>query len=314
MAMARESRSVPGIIETLSAGFESINRIIWILLFPIGIDLLLWLAPRLSVASLVEQAFASLGPVLEEAEQNPSLDGQQAFEQVQQLVANSNLLGTISRTFASIPSVGPDQFVAGAGTIEVSSLGTAVVLFVALQLVGLALGAVYYGAIAQQVRDGAPNWGALPHVAGKAWLRILGFIGLVIGLTIAIGIPMSLAIVALTLVAQPVGVLLGQAFGFLLTLLYLWALLYLFFLLDAIVVSNVGPISAIKNSVRVVNQNFWGTIGLVALIFVISGGTSVIWSALASQPWGLFVSIIGNAYVMSGLAAASMVFYRNRLN
>jgi hypothetical protein len=39
----------------------------------------------------------------------------------------------------------------------------------------------------------------------------------------------------------------------------------------------------------------------------------VIWGSLARAPAGTAVAILGNGYISSGMAAASMLFYRNRL-
>ena len=320
MAMARESRSVPGVIETLSEGFDSINRIIWILIFPVGIDLLLWLAPRLSISQLIERLFADLMLLYAEASRSPEIDGawleqnQATSEQLQQLLESVNLLGFISGAVTSIPSIGPDRHLASGQIVEVSSLGSAALLLVALTLFGIFLGAVYYGLIAQQVRDGQPDWRVLPRKALRCWLSVVGFLGLLLGLSIVIGLPTTLVTGILALIAPGAGAALVQLIVFLLLLLNVWAVLYLFFLPHAIVVSEVGPIQAVKNSVRVVHQNFWAALGLVLLVIVISNGMAVIWSTLAQQTWGLAISIIGNAYVMSGLAAASMLFYRNRVN
>ena len=40
---------LPGIIDTLSAGFQTVNRHLYLLLVPILLDLFYWLGPRLTV-------------------------------------------------------------------------------------------------------------------------------------------------------------------------------------------------------------------------------------------------------------------------
>ncbi|HUX87106.1 MAG TPA: hypothetical protein VMW65_08895, partial [Chloroflexota bacterium] len=88
---------------------------------------------------------------------------------------------------------------------------------------------------------------------------------------------------------------------------------YLFFLVDAIVVSQAGPIRATLSSARVVANNFWPSVGFIVLIYVISLGTQVIWTSLSQSPAGTLVAIAGNAYIASGLTAASMLFYQSRV-
>ena len=92
----------------------------------------------------------------------------------------------------------------------------------------------------------------------------------------------------------------------------LWIGFYLFFVIDAIVISDVGPIRAIWNSINVVRRNLWSALGLVILINIIAMGLPYLWRALTATPWGTALGILGNAYVGSGLVAASLIFYRDR--
>jgi hypothetical protein len=91
-----------------------------------------------------------------------------------------------------------------------------------------------------------------------------------------------------------------------------WMLVYLFFLVDAVVIGGYGPLRAAKSSLLVVRQSLWSALGFVCLTLFISLGMQLVWGLLARQSWGLPVAILGNAYVSSGLIAASLLFYRNR--
>src|ERR1044071_10211247 len=64
--VAREAEpSVPGVIDTLTDGFQLVNRAPGLLLVPVLLDLLLWLGPKLSVARLGERALSRLVPPVE---------------------------------------------------------------------------------------------------------------------------------------------------------------------------------------------------------------------------------------------------------
>ena len=90
--------------------------------------------------------------------------------------------------------------------------------------------------------------------------------------------------------------------------------MYLFFAPEAIFISRVGPIQAIRRSVAVVHASVWSALTLAILMTVILIGMGQVWIALASQAsWGLALGIVGNAYIASGLVAASMLFYRERM-
>ena len=73
------------------------------------------------------------------------------------------------------------------------------------------------------------------------------------------------------------------------------------------------PVRAALNSIRVVSSSFWSSLGFIIITWVIMSGMGLIWGSLARAPAGQAVAILGNGYIESGLAAASMLFYRNRI-
>jgi hypothetical protein len=83
---------------------------------------------------------------------------------------------------------------------------------------------------------------------------------------------------------------------------------------EAIVVSGVGPLWALHASFNIVRRNLMGTLGFLALSWLIAVGSGVLWLNLAQRSTiGLIVAIVGSAYLGSGLLAARMAFYRERL-
>src|SRR5438552_14178602 len=42
-----------GLIDTLQAGFNTINRHLWLLLLPLIVDLLLWVGPQLTIGTAI---------------------------------------------------------------------------------------------------------------------------------------------------------------------------------------------------------------------------------------------------------------------
>ncbi len=92
----------------------------------------------------------------------------------------------------------------------------------------------------------------------------------------------------------------------------LWLMVFGFFFVDAVVVGELGPLKAFQSSVRLVSRNFWSATTFVALYLLISYGMLVVWLWLGVEPWGTALAIVGNAYISTGLAAGSMVYYRTR--
>ena len=296
-------------IDTLSAGYGVINSRPWIVLIPVLLDLFFWFGPRISISPLIGQVLSQpaiprdLGP-----------NGGQSFESVRQTILSAaddlNMLALLSPGWISVPSIMP-LLGGGRGPFTfVNSWAAALGVAVGALLGGSLLGCFYRSIIAQHVRDDALTPSQLPGQAFRAWLRLIGLILLLVGVGIVVGVPVLFLVAGATLLARELG-----SFGMALLLtIVLWLQLYLFFAPDAIFVSRVGPFQAIRRSVAVVRANFWAAVRIVVLITIILLGMGQVWAALAARaPWGPALGILGNAYIASGLVAASMLFYRERV-
>ena len=51
---------LPGVIDTLSAGFQTLNRHLYLLLAPIILDLFYWLGPHISVQAVAKETSTAL--------------------------------------------------------------------------------------------------------------------------------------------------------------------------------------------------------------------------------------------------------------
>jgi len=286
----------PGVIDTLSLGFSLITQQLWVLAIPVALDLYLWLGPRLSPLPLIKRVSLYLPPA------EPTIPWQE-------LLGGFNLFSLLDSAILGVPSL-------MAGVAAASPLGQMVIeiddglpflgwVLVLLPL-GLLLGCLYLGLIAQNVRQ--KPYHALLHRIWGYWLRVIFLLLIFIGGAMLLGFPLAMGLTLASLLNESLTVILST----LLLALLLWIWFYLFFAIDAIVISDVGPLSAIWNSINVVRRNLWSSLGLIILINVIGMGLSFVWRALGRNPWGLALGILGNAYVGSGLAAASLIFYRDR--
>ncbi len=308
----------PGVIETLTGGFDQVNRIPWIVSLPIVMDIFLWLAPRLSAASVFHRLIQATGDLYLSvaaagADQSTVDQARQALADLDGSAATFNLLDLLVGGLGSLPSVHPDS-VSSLGSLEIASIAGVLGIAAAGIALGMLIGCLYLGALAQQIRDGRIVALALSKRVWFYWLSALGFValaGLVVGVAM---VPVSLIVGLAEMIAPGIGtvflvlVLAGAE------VVRVLAIIYLFFLIDAIVVSEVGPIRAAANSARVVASSFWQTVGFILLVIVISRGMAIVWGALSANPAGTVVAILGNAYVETGLAAASMLYYQSRVS
>nr|MBA2448132.1 hypothetical protein [Chloroflexota bacterium] len=274
----------------------------------VALDLFLWFGPRVSVAPLI-------GPLLARPDLARGLgpNDAQAFEATRQAILamadEVNLLAMLAPIWFGVPSIMP-ALGGGQGSFTfVTSWATALLIGLGVSLVGTLLGCLYRAVIAQQVRDDAVSGRALPAEALRAWSRSIGLALLVVGIGALLALPVAIVTVGAALIARELA-----SFGVTIAMtLALWAWLYLFFAPDAIFVGRVGPLRAIARSIAFVRANFWAAFRLVALVQIILLGMEQVWLALATRtPWGPALGIVGNAYITSGLIAASMLFYRER--
>jgi hypothetical protein len=316
---ARRQAQPTGVIETLSAGYSAVNRQLWVLLLPILLDVFLWLGPHVSFSPLVGPAVThvtewtrqiALGPrrAPRNAELSASLD--QSRQYLIDRADEVNGLSALAWGPIALPSLAtlPD---ANEQQAFVNGWADGLALLTACIGVSLLLGGWFYGGLAA-ASTGARNG---PLLAGRnaprAVLDVLGLVAVLLGTFVLLGLPVLLLIGFTALVSPPVAIL-G---GVLVAAGLLFASVHLFFAIDAIFVSNAGPLRAIQRSVGLVRRNLWPSLALMLLTWLILAGMARVWDILASNlqpPYGVALGILGNAYVASGLIAAGMVFYTQR--
>lgn len=289
-----------GIIDTLSAGYGVVNRRLWLLAIPVGLDLFLWQGPRLTASTIVRGWFA---PLLAESSALPadaSLVAERLREAMEAL-SGFNLVGLLSLGLVAVPSYlavragqGPSTDLPDGGAVAIAS--------VVLLVLGALLAAFYYAAIADEVRGGGPA--DLMARVPRGWIRLLALTVLFLAASMALGVPTAVvvglapALAPLALVGVWGVALVGQ--------------FYLFFTPEAMFVDDVGPLTAARCSLRLASRHVGAALRLILLTVLIGVGMGVVWDALAGTPLGMVAAIVGSAYISTGLIAAAMIFYRDR--
>lgn len=321
---ARPAAAQSGVVDTLTAGYAAVNRQWWVLLIPLLLDLFLWQGPQVSLSPIAQPLVLRATEAVRQsaALQPPSrarAAGATTFgadldlfrQQVMNRLDTTNALTLAARGPLDVPSVA--VALGGAGAFSFATTwGEGLLLLVAGLLGGLALGGYLRGALAHQVRGGPTLDAAAPaRRLPRDVLRVLTLALTLLGVFVLLGLPAMLLAGAATLVSPMLGflglALLGGALVFL--------EVHLFFAVDAVFVSDVGPLAAIQRSVHVVRRNGWATLRLVVLTWVILSGMDRVWEALVTglpSPLGFAIALAGNAYIATGLIAASMIFYRDR--
>jgi hypothetical protein len=295
-----------GIVDTLGHGFAVLNRRLWLILIPVALDLLFWLGPKLSAAAVL----------LRLADQATSYEQLKAIEQ---FAVNFNLLFLLA---LYVPTIklgvvqgrggglgaspgGQPEFVSTGPIISLSSVGSVFALGLALIALGMLVGALYLGLVASLVRDGAVS---LHDVVRRLW-RYWGRMAL-------LGLTMTAAVFGLMVPPQFIA-LVSPPLGSLLLLVgsiaAVWLLFYLYFALYALFINDCSMPAAILSSVDVVRHHFWSALLFITVFWVITAGWAIIWQSLATVPLLVALCIVANAYIGTGLTAAAMYFYLERV-
>jgi hypothetical protein len=299
---------------SLSAGFEVVNARLVLILTPLALDLFLWLGPRLSILPLMQQ----LVGLLEAPPAGPDAEGmQQIVSAMRQSLLNLgsgfNLFSILSTAPLGVPSLMAARAAVntplGSPVIWPVDNGLAyVLLFGVFSLAGLLLGALYFGGIAQQVRDARLSWAHLVQQVWGDWARLTALALLAVGVVFVLGGPTLVMAVLLALIHP----LLGNLASILGATLILWALIFGAFALPGLVLQRRGLLGALWDSLRLVQSSLPQTTGLFVVVALINFGLGMVWNLPGDSSWLLLVGLGGHALVSTALVAATFVFYQDR--
>jgi hypothetical protein len=301
-----------GIIDTLSAGFRTVSRRLWLVVVPVLLDLYLWLGPKLSIRPIIERLVTLFRTMMATASMPPANGSADAVAMAElmlhtfeETLGSINLFALLAWGRLGVPSVTGVAFIPenARWTIEISGYGQALVLQLLLLGAGLLIACVYLSMLADTLRiNNEESFMArlrfLMRRVPTYWLHLA-----------IIFVPLSM----LFMFTLSVGMLLGPLSVFV-AVGVLWAMLFLAFVPQAVTLAEHRPLMALWSSVAIVRINFWSTLGIVLLTNVIGAGLGLIWNQLLlGSTVGTLAAILANAYVGTGLTMALFIFYRDRI-
>lgn len=315
------------LIDTFSEGYAAINRRLWLIMVPIALNLYLWFGAHLSFYPLVEQLHALMRPSIEAADQaelQTQLNEQMTLLgqlDMRQQLSILNFIPTLtinvvsassddSSGFPVVQTVPQTNDKVRGDTIVVSSLLGALGAFLVLNALALGISAAFMTQLAAAVRNDKAPAATWARRVWRATVAILGYVGIFGGVLLALGLPFLFLTALLIYFSQALGLLAMSC----LLIAWFWIRIYIGFAPEAIAISGIGSRQALHASFNIVRRNFWGTLGFLAISYIIMAGSGVIWMVFAhSSTIGVIVASVGSAYLGSGLLAARMAFYRERL-
>ena len=301
----------PNVLKSIRNGFDTITKHLTLLLFPIGLDLVLWFGPHLQIKSQIEglidemnQVSALLAPDFGEIVEAGQEIWLMAAERINLLLALRSFPIGIFSLFSSILPV--ENPIGKPVSWDVSNLTTAVIISLGLFLSGLAIGGLYFSSVRQAALFDELNWRTIinrwPRISFQSiqlslmWLIL--FLGiLVLGSCVATGITFF-------------SVSLGQFVIILFGIVSFWLIFPLFFSPHGIFTNQQKAWKSILQSIRLTNMTFFKTGLFIMLVILVTQGLNQVWQIPPEDSWLMVISIIGHAFVTTGMLAASFVYYQ----
>jgi hypothetical protein len=302
------STPLPGIWQTIAAGFDLTARHFWLVLLPALLDSFYWLGPRLSMRPLVEQ-FVALLPA------DPAITD--ITTQFIALAPRTNLF-----TSLSVPVLGLPALMVGASPLatplptqvfELESLGLWLGLFLLFSVLGLFLTAVYLTLIAQEVGRAPGKSARLPlgMLLGRViglWVKLIGLSLVVILLAVLVYVPL----LPLSLLLGLISALLAAFVLMTGPVMILWMIIYLFFAPHGLALNGRSLLEAATESIYLVRAHLFSVVGLMMILFLGRNILATILLLADDGSWLTLASIFGHAFVMTSLVAATFIYYRDR--
>ncbi|MDO9088173.1 MAG: hypothetical protein Q7U53_18340 [Anaerolineaceae bacterium] len=300
----------PRLIPTLLAGFNTVANHIGLILFPLGLDLLIWFGPQLKLEKLLTPIYTQVFQAMI-AYNNP--DMQQLLETSQSemglILGRVNLTSSLSTFPIGIPSLLSSQGISktplGAPTIfEMPSIGLIVLITLLFIIIGLMLGSLYLSAIAYSTSNKTEKINLQMIV--KKLVKGTGLSILLVIILLVLLIPVLFTISLFSLFSP----VLSQIVLLISTFILIWLLIPLIFSPHGIFTKDMGILQSILHSIKVVRAYLPGTGMFLLAAILIAQGLDLLWVAAPTDSWLTLIGITGHAFIYTALIAASFIYYQ----
>lgn len=309
-----QNSTPPRLISTITEGFNIVANRIYLILFPLIFDIILWLGPHLRVKTLVQPFIQNVLADMPEMATNPDLMEMSKWSKQlwDVLLSHFNLVSLIRVFPIGIPSLmsglSPIETPLGsANMFEVTNAFQALLIWLCFSAIGLVLGCLYFDAISRatgKTKDGFSLTYSL-----NAVVQVFIFSIACIAAFFIFFFPTMLVVTLLSLISAS----LGQIVLLLIFLILIWFLMPLIFSPHGIFVDHQSIGRSITTSVRLVRNFLPGTGLFILTAILLYQGLNLLWGNAPDSSWLTILGIFGHAFISTGLIAASFVYYRQGL-
>jgi len=304
----------PNVLKSIRNGFDAITKHLFLLLFPIGLDLVLWFAPHLRIKTQIEGLIAEMNEV--SALLSPDFGEMvEAGQEIWMIAAERiNLFITLRSfpvgIFSLFTSIMPIENPIGNPIFwDIPQLSIAAIISLGLFLTGLAFGGLYFSSVRQAALFDEVKWRTIlrewPRISIQSFLLSLMLFILFLGILV-LG---SCTATGITFFSVTLGQLVIILFG----IVSFWLVFPLFFSPHGIFSQGQKAWKSMLQSIRLTNMTFFKTGLFIMLAILVNQGLNIVWQVPPENSWLMMISIIGHAFVTTGMLAASFVYYQEMI-
>ncbi|HNT24294.1 MAG TPA: hypothetical protein PKM21_08010 [Anaerolineales bacterium] len=304
--------ALPNPVTALRKGFDAVANHVGLILFPLALDLWIWLGPHLQVKTLLN---ALVRWITETAALDPNYKPGMLDSSLELLATIQERLNVMIflRTYpVGVPSLMAGSLPLGSPLgspqmVDVQSGSVVIGWWMVLGVAGLVLGSLYFLLVARvthpeqlKISETLRHW---PKVALQTVFLTL----LMVVILFAISAPASCM---LTLVAQG-GSGLGQTALIVLMVMVMWVAFPLLFAPHGIYAYGDTMMVSLRKSMRVTRLTFPTTSLLFLVVLVASQLLDSLWRVPPEDSWLTIAGLIGHAFLATALLATTFVYYRD---
>ena len=304
----------PNVLRSIRNGFDATTKHLILLLFPVGLDLVLWFAPHLQLKSLIEGLISEMS----EVSAMLPIEFSDLMEAGQEIWVLAGERINVFLTLRSIPvgifslltSILPVKNPLGSPIFwDIPSMSAALLISLVLFLVGLGIGGIYFSSVRQAALFDDVKWGKVfrdwPRVSLQSFLLSLMWLVLFM----AIMVVGSCAATGITFFSISLGQIVIILFG----IVSFWLIFPLFFSAHGIFSRGQKAWKSLISSIRFTNLTFMKTSLFIMLAILVNQGLNIVWQIPPEDSWLMLISIIGHAFVTTGMLAASFLYYQDMI-
>lgn len=309
----RQTTTPPSVFSTIIAGFDAVTNHIGLILFPLGFDVLIWLAPRLRLKTIIEDwmffVAQTQGDVPDLAEMSAMMG---RVEEMWLLLAERfNLLSTLRSYPIGVPSLVSahpllKQPFGDTVFVDISSVWVALLIAGGFTVMGLMMGTLYFSLVGQvAVHDEVKllkSFADWPRAGLQVLLLALFWFLLILG----ISIPVSCGMLLLALLGNSGLPLAVMVFGG----IVLWFAFQFLFVPHSILENRSSVWGGIRQSIQIIRMTLPTTATFIVGLLLISQVMDMLWILPPEDSWLMLIGLTGHAFVATGLVSASFIYYQ----